>query len=565
MATSTRITFGLFASAIKSDATFVSAASLQAFSRMIDLQAGNVNARPYATYEPDFWLLDGGYKFLPDDLSLVHVGLMSLGMSDASGVLASPVVLEITFTQAHTTDGLGLRFSPYTGDYASSVKVQWYDAADSLISEATYTPDSAEYAISGDFEDFKRVVLTFYGTLRPHRYLRVQGVDFGTLLTLEGASIKGARVVEECAPLSDELRANVLELQLHSDDAQFSILNPEGDYAALATFQPINVYALVDNTQRFIGQYFVTDWENQSETEISFDGIDLIGVLDQIACRGGLWTGAGIPVEDLLQAWLEAASIPYELDAALVGSALIGWVPAGSLRDAVQQVAFAVGASVTTSRAWALRISATKIAADETAELTITRAMKSAQQAVRLRVLVADVEVTAHSYLAGTQARDLLNDTLDAGTYEVLFDRPMHSLSASGATITESGANYAVLTVAAPGAVTLAGQEYVDTTQLYRLSNPAATSSVRPTLRVTDATLVHPGNVADVAQRVYDYTAQRVVQKVRLYKPALEVGQVATIETLYGKQIRALCERMEIDLGRGMVADADLIGVEVVP
>jgi len=565
MATSTRITFGLFATAIKADATFSSAAGLQAFSRIADLQAGNVNARPYATYEPDFWLLDGGYKFLPDDLSLVHVGLMSLEMTGAGGALAVPVVLEITFTQPHTTDGLGLRFSPYTGDYASSVKVQWYDAANALISEATYAPDSAEYAISGAFEDFKRVVLTFYGTSRPYRYLRVQGVDFGALLTLEGASIKGARVVEECDPLSAELRANALELQLHSDDAQFSILNPEGHYAALATFQPLNVYEMVDSAQRFIGMYFVTDWENESETEIGFDCTDLAGVMDQIACRGGLWTGAGIPVEDLLQDWLEAASIPYELDAALMGIPIIGWVPAGTLREAVQQVAFAVGASVDTSRSWALKITAMKIAASESAELTLTRAMKGAQQAVRLRPLVADVEVTAHTYLPGTQARALLDDTLGAGTYEVLFDRPMHSLAASGATIAESGANYAVLTVAAPGAVTLAGQEYVDTTQLYKVSNPGVTSSVRPALRVTSATLVHPGNMAAVAQRLYDYHAQRVVQKVRLYKPALEVGQVATIEALYGKEIRALCERLEIDLGRGMVADAELVGVEVVP
>jgi hypothetical protein len=561
--TSTRVSFGLYALELKQDSSPATTTPLQPFAKVQDLRTDNTSSRPYASFEPDFWLLDGGYKFLPADPVSVHVGLMSLEMSDGAGVFADPPVLTVSFQQVHTADGLTLHFSSYTGDWASSVAVAYYDAAEALIREDTYAVGSTEFSTGQAVADFKKIVITFHATNRPYRYLRLAGIDYGELISFEGASIKAASVIEETDPLSAELRVNALDLTIFSQDAQFSIINPEGHYAALQERQPLAVYEVVDNQSVYIGTFYLDEWENQSDTVSLFHAVDMLGVLDRQPYRGGIWTGAGIAVEDLLEVVLGSVYVPYELDAALVGTEVTGWLPAGSVREALQQLAFAVGASVSCSRSGSIKIYKTKIAADEPGEVTITRSQIGQGSPLALRSQVTGVEVTAHNYVAGTEDVELYDDILAAGTHEIVFSEPAHSLSAIGATITESGANYAILEVSTLGAVVLSGKRYIDTTAVTRITTPGLTAGVRPNvLKITDAYLVSNANVAAVAGRVHAYFQQRYRQRMRLFAPTAEVGQVAVIDTLYQKQIRGVIEKISIDLAGGFVAEAEVVGVQ---
>ena len=64
MTTSPRVQFGLYALELKQDSS-PACTDVQEFASIADLKTGNATAKPYATYEPDLWLLDGNYKFLP--------------------------------------------------------------------------------------------------------------------------------------------------------------------------------------------------------------------------------------------------------------------------------------------------------------------------------------------------------------------------------------------------------------------------------------------------------------------------------------------------------------------
>jgi hypothetical protein len=445
-----KISFGLYGIESKQNSSFSTPANLQPFSKLIDLKTDNITPLPYATYEPDFWLLDGNYKLLPSNLDYVHPGLISLDMSDASGEFDTPIVLTIDFSQSFDTDGLSLRFSPYSGDYANLINVKYYlDAA--LLDDSNYAPNDTEYSIDNAVSGFNKIVITFYSTNRAYRYLRITGINFGKLISLEKDAIRAANVVEESDPLGAEIRINSLELRLWSEDEQFSILNPDGYYAALKERQPLAVYENVDGLQTFIGQFYLKTWQNLSENEIEFVCTDILGILDKTPYRGGLWSGSGIKVEDLIDDMLSAVYVPYELDPELFDIDIVGWIPAGTYREALQQIAFAIGASVDCSRAWTVKIYKTKIAEDSEATTTITKAEKAMGQPVSLRQLVTAVEVYGHEFVSSTDTAELYNGILSTGTHEIIFNQPMHDLSISGATITESGANYAIINVAVQG------------------------------------------------------------------------------------------------------------------
>jgi hypothetical protein len=561
--TSPAVNFGLYDLDIKASSS-LTCSNIKSFAKPDDLRTGNVWGLPLASFETDFWLLDGNFKLRPTDDADIHAGVVGLYASDGAGDLTIGSTLTIDFDSPQSTESLTIHFSPATGDYATSIRVAYYDPDLVLIQQDDYTPTGTEFTTNQAIASFLRIRILFFAVNRADRFVRVTGIDYGLLVTFTGSSIKAASVVEETDPISAEVRGNTCDLTLFSSDAQFNMFDPTGYYAALKERQPLSIYEVVNNARVFMGQYYLDTWKNTSDTEIQMTGVDLIGLMDKITYYGGLWSGAGTPVEDLLATLLGDESIPYELDTTLEGTAIIGWLPVCTLREAIQQIAFAVGASVDCSRSWVIKIYASKIATVETSTAVITKAEKGAGSSLELQPAIAGVEVTAHNYIQSTTTQELYNGSLAAGSFEILFNQPMWDLSATGATIAESGTNYAVLTVASPGTVTLSGKLITDTVQTYKITNPDVTSSIRPVLRVKDATLVHPANMATAAQRVYDYHTQRYLQKAKLFAPIVTVGQVVDIDTLYNRQLRGVIEKMSIDLARGMVAQVEIVGAEAV-
>lgn len=560
--TSPVVTFGLYAMAIKQDSTPL-ATDLQPFSKLTDLKTGNVTNKPYVTCEPNFWLLDGNYKFKPSD-ALTHIGLMSLAMSGSdANFLVSPV-LTVTFSTVHTTDGLTLRGAQYSGDYANSVKIAFYDDADVLIREDNYAPASWEFSTEQAVADFKKIIITFYSTNKPFRYLRLLGINFGQVVNFSGSEIKSAIVVEQVSPISIELPVNTLELRLYSSDTAFSIIAPAGNYASLQNKQPMDVYETIGNDTIYIGQYYLDTWENPSETEIVFNAIDMIGVLDTIPYMGGIWltaTTAGALIENILS----AINTPYALDPALESAEIKGWLPICSTRDALQQIAFALGAYITCARTGIVQINKSTLVSDLTTyDSVITKSEKGMEQSLTLKTLVTGVEVTAHNYMTNTTSSELFNGALSVGTHTISFSSPQHNLSITGAAIASSGANYAIVTVSSPGTVVLSGQGYTDANQVYGVYNGTLDPSVKSNiLSIPGATLVSNSIALATAQRVYDYTQERYVQKLKLYTPSAEVGKSVLVDALYNRQIAGIVERMTVDLSGGYTAKAEITGLVV--
>lgn len=559
--TTARVSFGLFALELKEDANLSTISELQPFSKVDDLETDNVSTRPYASYEPNYWLLDGQYKFLPAVYTTIHVGLISLEMSDSAGDFTTAPQLTAEFSRTHDIDGLALRFQTYTGDYCSALTINYYDGSNQLIRSDSYQPDYTEFSTLQPVTGFKKIIITFHSTNRPRRYLRLTGIDFGELISFEGDAIKIAKTTEQVCQLSTELPYSELELELYSQEAQFSILNPAGQYAALKERQPLFVYEIVDGTNEFIGRYYLTEWENLSDTLYKFRAMDILGILDGMTYRGGLFNGE--PLEDLIEAILAPISIPYELDNRLTGIEITGWIKAGSYREALQQIGFAAGAAIHATRSGVLRIEKTKIAENETAYATITRAEKGIEQSLALRPIVTGVEVTAHNYIPGGESQLVMSGEYAPGMYEIIFGEPMHALTIEGATILESGVNYATIAVAEVGTVALNGLKYIDTTAVTSVAMTGLGAGSRPNIiRVESATLVHAGNVKEIAQRVYDYYQQRYSQRVKLYAPLVKPGDVVIIDTLYKRKLLAVIEKMDSDLTLGFTAHVDMVGVD---
>lgn len=563
MNTSTRVEFGLYDVTARSDSAPVTEDAKDFCNLSKDLLLESVpNQNKYGTLETRQWLMDGSFLFFPETPRQYFWGFWSTEQSNGNGAFANPPVLNIRFDKNHSSSGLTLHFYSPTDDWASKVKIQWYDANDGLLAVTMFTPDAVDYYCAHKVENYRRIQLMFLETNKPGRYLKLAGIDYGVYLHFSGEEIIKAHVLEECDPLSAEVSINTLNLTLFNQEGRFSILNPEGYFDVLQHRQKLTVWEDVrrsahdtSTTSYCMGTFYLDDWSNEDDTLADFTAIDTIGLLDGSPFDGGVYdTHVASLAAEILSGY------PYTLDSVLGEERIQGYIPAGTRREALQQLAFAIGAVVDCSRGEIIRI----VPAPQRASGLIgtDRRLQDGSK-VTLLALVTAVSVTAHRYIPGEASEELYKDTLEPGTYRVTFDAPAvaDSLAVRGAELSERGVNHCTLTVSKAAEVCVTGRKYSDSaTVLRREASNLPSNAQGNEVSVPDATLVSPDRAAAVAARVLDYYAQRYEQTFRMVAGDEKLADRLIVESFGGEMVRGVVTKLEFDLTDGFLADAKIVG-----
>lgn len=563
MRTNTRVEFGLYDVTARGDSA-PSCTTAKPFCNLgRDLLLESVPSQnKYGTLESEQWLMDGSFSFFPEVPEQYFWGLWSTTQSDKIGVFADPPVLDITFTQDHSSSGLTLHFYSPTEDWASRIKIQWFSQDGGLISTALFYPDSVDYYCAKKVENYRRIRIHFLETNHPGRYLKLAGIDYGVYLHFSGHEIVEAHVLEECDPLSSEISINTLNVSLYNKEGRFSILNPEGYFDVLQHKQKFTVWEDVKQDARStgsvsycMGTFYLSDWSNSGDTLADFSAVDAIGLLDGAPFDGGIYNTTAA---ELAEAILTGYS--YTLDESLAAERVQGYIAAGTRREALQQLAFAIGAVVDCSRGELIRIAPAPSKAS--GMITYDRKLQDGSK-VTLNPLITAVAVTAHRYLPGETTEELYRDTLDPGIYRVTFNAPaaVDSLTVTGAELTESGVNLCTLTVAKAGEVCVTGRKYTDSTVVLRRTAANLPPNAQDNeLTVTDATLVGPGRAEAVAVRVLEHYAQRYEQNFSMVAGDEKLADRLIIQSFGGEMVRGVLTKLEFDLTGGFLADAKVIG-----
>jgi len=555
MKTNTAISFKIIDVTAKDDATFVST-DKQSFSDLADLKKLDIVPIKYGTLEKDYFLLDGTFILLPEDLTDDEFGFWSQSLSDLNGDFNSPVILEVSFTENHSSIGLTFVFHEPTNDNSSSLNVKWYDSSENLLDDKSFIPDGSVYFAENIVDNYRKVVIAFNATNKPFRYLKLTQIEFGQIKIFDSSDLISVNVLEEVDLLSSEIRINTLDLSLHSNDTEFSVMNPSGIYSLLQQRQPLTAYINLDGTKKNMGTFYLDDWLNDNDSTITMKAIDLIGVIDGTTFKGGIFTNE--TVDSIVSQIMLSANAEYELDESLESFTLSGYIPICTHREALQQVAFAIGAIVDCSRSDKISIRTTPVVNSG----TVSYNRKVYGHKVKLKPLITGVEVMSHQYVASTVTLSLFDGTLGIGTHEVLFNEPAHSLNVTGATILSSGTNHAVLNVVTAGNVVLQGKRYNDNTRTFGVYNPSIPAGEKiKIVSVKKGTLISESNAQSLAQKIYDYYQLRHQDDGIILLINEKCGDLITLDSLYNQQIEGYIEKLDINLTGGFIAEMTITGI----
>lgn len=298
--------------------------------------------------------------------------------------------------------------------------------------------------------------------------------------------------------------------------------------AALPDNTPIVIYRNNAIKARFVKRGILRIGPNT----YSLTGQSPMGALSKMPHPGSIYTGQ--TVEEVAKEI--CGSIPILVKTVYAGTKLYGWLPYAngkdrSARDNLVQVLFAIGAYLRTDLNGVLRIEPLW---DGTAS-TISVDRSYTGGTVNYDSPISAVTVTEHQYIAGTDEKELFSGTSQQGDI-ITFSEPMHSLTATGFTILESGANYAKIS---SGSGSLKGKTYIHNTRL--VTQTVTENAAENVKSVTDATLVSLVNSSAVAKRLADYYKCRETITNGIISGQEKPGHVVSVYHPYDKQMVSAC------------------------
>lgn len=503
----------------------------------VDLQdlKKDIEFPDYALCLPRYAKMDGDYINAPDELE--DLGYVSDSISDSIGEFETPPSITFTFTQNYSSVGITLTFNDYSGDYCSKVNIKWY-RDDELLADREYTPDSYNYFCYGIVDYYNKVVVTFLETSKPYRNVFLTGIIWGLIRVFKDDEIEDISCLMELNPISEEVSINTMGYTIRS----------KSEY--IFEFQKRQKQMLYFD-EAILGIFYLKDGKQLGAKRYSVETQDAVGLLDSSQFMGGVYNG--ILVSELLDKIMEGEGIAYFIDDACASIKVSGYLPICSKRNALQQLAFAIGGLVDTSYDRQLYIypQMTEVVGEFT-ERDIFQGLT-----VEHSDIITGIRLYVHSYSAGTDSAELYKGVLN-GTTKIEFSEPYHSLTVTGGTLGEYGDNYAYI-VGNGQEVVLSGLKYNHSTSCLLRENPQITQN-KNIAEIKEATLVTSDNAQTVLDQAYRYYSDNERVSFRAAINDQELGDRVNVATGFKGTMTGTIRKLDFKFSRRKITAEVTVG-----
>lgn len=524
-----------------------------------DLRRDDLTYPGYALCYPGFSLLNGQYINIPEDhedygyisdewsnedgifgYSIKTSGLMpQIGLyprvflypSGVRDIMMNQPTLTITFNGKFSSVGILLTFNLLSGDYATGLNIKWYEDGH-LLSSKDFSPDSSRYFCNNYVQNYNMLAITFKKTSKPYRPVFLTRIDYGIYRDFLSDELVTTDCIQEINAISENISINTLS---------FTVRTKSNIPFDLQKKQKLAVF--FDND--LIGNFYLKNGARKNVFDYYLDAHDALGVLDGNEYVGGIYSGE--LVKDVVADIFSGEDFTCAIDPSLSDQALYGYIPYTTKRNALVQIAFAIGAIVDTSNVDGVAmypqqndVTGTFPASDTFDGVTLERSD-----------IVTGIRLTTHTYQPSAETQEIYNETL-SGTAEIVFSEPYHDLSVSGGAVVKSGANYVVVSGTGEK-VTIIGKKYIHNTSQILKENPDIVFN-KNIKEVTDATLINAQNAEQAIDRIYRYymRAESVTGDVLLKDKV--VGQRVEIDTGYDGKKSGVIESVDYSFGNAIKA-----------
>lgn len=505
------------------------------------------------------WILDGSRLPIPDNAADYPWGWWSADRCGDDCSFAVPPQLVVEFSDSvgnvtlHSSVGITLEF---VGALPQEVNISWYDESGKKLSEGIFYPNEEIYFCDMPVENYAKVEISVPAMSWPRCFLRVQNILFGFFATLGESEVISAELTEEVSISGDTLPIDELEISFYTPNGRFALLNPTGQYQYFQYRQKLTAWQEIDGVRRCRGEYYLQRAEATVDAVTKLKCVNIIGLLDGEEYHGGYFES--VSVAAILEEILSPLGVVFEISPELSEISISGWLSAGSVREALQRLVFAIGGYILTAGGAAIRIIS---APDE--ERVIGAERKVMGHKIAMDELITGVNVTSYTYKKGEYG-ELWHGDLESGEQNIYFNEPGEIKSVSGADLVEvfERLNGCRLNVTSAGEVVVNGYAFKVTEQEHseKVSGlPVGTREKNK--KFSGVTVVSPELAAVKAAALRDYYGRRYVDEGNLLPGEEYAGEAVRLESLGGRNILGQIEKLTTDLVGGGIEGVKIVGM----
>lgn len=550
---------------IKESAVFQAQGVEAQLSNVQKLKRGESADPKTATFERNYWKLDGSFRF--PQTGNIQGGYVSEKLSGEFGKFISTYggKLIIQLAETRTIRSFTVGGSQATGDFVSRFKAKFF-AGSQLVYQQEYETVEVVSTFSVAVNGADRVEFIPLETNRAYRRARITEIYFDDIVVFRGDEILRAQALKEASLTGAELPFGTFDGVLFSSDStRFDVADARSLFYQLRDRMRFKVYFESSAGREFIGTYYLTDWEAPTPNQLEIKSCDAIGLLEDIPYSGDYWMSPAAfdqAVKRVLRG--EAVQIfpQVKVAAGFTPNPIQGYLKPSSTREALQQLLFAGGSWFRIEADGALTLTPQAIANTTLPPVFGFDEHNKAlnHQYLKVQPDTTAVEVSVRSvFLEAGKSEVAKYPEGAAGVQELTFKLPVLALEATGAEI-ENSEPFRCTVIPSGGEIIVKGhktQEFIT----IRRSPTGSTAKRANVLEIKDATMITELNAETILTRLLIYAGQKFRQSWRAFNPPIkEVNQRVIVATLNGKQFNGVISKIFMDLSGGGVCDFEAAG-----
>lgn len=594
-----KVSFGVFDVTARGDAT--AAAEGQPFTDPAQTLDTVTTIPAVGTCELDQFKVDGSMSLFPGyPPAGMNFGWWSSEVSGADGTFADPPVITYTFTQPHSSVGLTLQFQ----ELVQGITVTAYQD-DAILAVKTFSGINSTLAVLNfPVENYDKIVIEIL-RVQPFHYAKLLEIGFGVEYVYDDTVLTGFDVLEEIDLTSNTISSNTATITLNNLDQRFNMFNPQNEVRFLQERQQLTVTAglLVGESYEDVplGKFYLSKWESPTQNTTKFTAYDLLSLMDGTYYKSRLYQGERAETVLLelfgdLNLYDAQGNALFYIHPNIRDVEISGYLAPMSYRDALQRIAFALGAVVKCDRSGKLLIYR---ATEETRNAividqytiyqgTLMAGTFAAGQGIILprkvvplpnpvvidRSLYKDpkttlgkyynrVNVERYSWRLKAESETLYEGAVTGEAIIQFSAYPAAEVSITGTY--ESAEVYACACkiTGATGSVTITGRVYEPLKKIVSAQLPQVTAGVaQNALDVKDVTLIAQDDMAQyVAAWLLDRLQNRITQSFPwCIIPSVEPSDFCKVETAFGEYRESQIRKMHFIYNGALTGDSEVIG-----
>ena len=180
----------------------------------------------YATFEQNFWKMDGSYRLLPEESPYTGTGFVSDTICDANGLFTKNPVITISFSKVYSKviPGITIRWGRVYEDYADTFKVTVYNGDTAVKTVEISGNTEVITQIIEDIVDYDKITVEIIKWGTPYRRARIEEIFIG---------VKRVFGKEDIVSYQHTMSVDLLSGKLPKNEIKFEIINLNGEYNPL--------------------------------------------------------------------------------------------------------------------------------------------------------------------------------------------------------------------------------------------------------------------------------------------------------------------------------------------